>query len=309
MAQYFIGMDCGGTKTAGVLADRDLHVLERAISGPGNPLSAGIAVASRSYQAVIAQLLSKAGLKPDEVRGLGAGVAGAGQKSERIQVVSQIQPLLPRATISVGTDGLIALLGAMRGKAGITVIAGTGSLVVGMDAEGTVVRGGGWGILLGDEGSAATMGRQAIQAMLRAEDGREAPTRLRSLVLEHFQAELPGELAVRIYRRPPTTSQYAELFPKLLELAEEGDLLARTVIMEGAEELAKIALAVARRLRLERVQMPLALVGGLVSGDNLYRATLLKFLRKLLPRSNSIEPASPPEIGALYLALGRIKAD
>src|SRR5688500_15810821 len=170
--RYFIGLDCGGTRTRGVLADSQGRILARARGGPGNPLSAGMTTASRSYGTVLRRLLAKADLAAKSISAVGVGAAGAGRDAERIRIERSLRRLVPKARIFVDSDGMIALLGAIGAGAGIIVIAGTGSFVLGIDHLGRRARGGGWGPILGDEGSGSTMGREAIQSVLQAEDGR-----------------------------------------------------------------------------------------------------------------------------------------
>jgi N-acetylglucosamine kinase-like BadF-type ATPase len=307
-AGHYIGLDCGGTTTRGVLADEQMKVLARARAGPGNPLSAGMRVAVSSYRSVISRLLSKAGLDRADINALGIGAAGAGRPAERLRLEKALKKLVPRARILVESDGMIALLGATLGKAGIIVIAGTGSFVLGMDSRGKTLRGGGWGPLLGDEGGGATLGREAIQALLRAEDGRVPVTALRKAILNHFHVRTPGELVTRVYRRPPTPREYARIWPLLLREAEQGDRVARSILMKGGEELADTIEAVARRLRFTDRRIPLIFAGGVLSRDSLMRRTILRRLKQSVPRVVPVPAIAAPEIGALHLARGTFRA-
>ena len=305
MAEYLIGLDCGGSHTRGVLADGDLTVLARSDGGPGNPLSAGFPVAARSYGVVIRALLRRARLGSADVAAVGLGAAGAGRAAERTRIEAVLRRILPKARLRVDTDGLIALLGATRGEPGIIVIAGTGSFVLGIDRRGRQVRGGGWGPILGDEGSGAALGREALRAVLRAEDGREPPTVLRRAVLEHFGVAGPAQLVTRLYEAPPPPSELARLWPALAEAARKGDRVARAIVRQGGIELAATVEAVARRLSLDG-EIPLILAGGVLSRDSLLRRALVARLRRRLPRARLRAAAASPEIGALYLA--RVKA-
>ena len=124
--EYYIGLDCGGTRTRGVVADEQMRILARARAGPGNPLSAGMTVAFSSYRSVIRRLLDQTRLNRADITALGIGAAGAGRQAERLRLEQALQKLVPRARIMVESDGMIALLGATLGKPGIIVIAGTG---------------------------------------------------------------------------------------------------------------------------------------------------------------------------------------
>jgi N-acetylglucosamine kinase-like BadF-type ATPase len=306
-AEYYIGLDCGGTRTRGVVADEQLKILARARAGPGNPLSAGMTVVISAYRSVIRRLLDQTRLNPSDITGLGIGAAGAGRPAERLRLQQALRKLVPRARIMVETDGMIALLGATLGKAGIMVIAGTGSFVLGMDSRGRTFRGGGWGPILGDEGGGATLGLEAIRGMLRAEDGREPATTLRRPILDYFHVRTPDELVTRIYNRPPTPREYARLWPLLLCEAGRGDKLARSILRQGGEELAQTIEAVARGLRSGNQTIPLIFAGGVLSCDSVLRRTILSRLKRSLPHFRLVTAHAEPEIGALYLARGQFK--
>lgn len=307
--RYFIGLDCGGTRTRGVVADSQGRILGRARGGPGNPLSAGMTMVSRSYASVLRRLLKRAGLEARDISAVGVGAAGAGRVAERRRIERSLRRLALKARIFVDSDGMIALLGAIGVGAGIIVIAGTGSFVLGIDHRRKQARGGGWGPLLGDEGSGSTMGRQAIQSVLQAEDGRRPATDLRKEVLAHFRVHNVGELITRIYRRPPSAREFARLWPRLLRMAQKGDSAARQILRKGGEELAETVEAVARKLAFGGRPISLVLAGGLLTQDSLLRRTLLSRLRKSLPGLRLVEPFAEPEIGALYLILRSLRED
>jgi N-acetylglucosamine kinase-like BadF-type ATPase len=284
------------------LGDRRALVAARAAAGPGNPLSSGFRVAFRSYESVVRRLLRRAGVGPDDIRAVALGAAGAGRPAECRRIAAQLRRLLPGALVSVTSDADIALFGATGGRPGMLVLAGTGSIVLGLGEDGAVVRAGGWGYLLGDEGSGAALGREAVKAVLRAEDGRGPRTRLRGAVLRRFQARSCGELVSRIYRRPPPARTFARLWPDLLAAAAKGDLAARLILRAGGEELAETVEAVASRLHLAP-PVSLTFSGGVLSRGSLLRRVLLRRLRATLPGVRVRPALAPPEVGALLKAI------
>jgi N-acetylglucosamine kinase-like BadF-type ATPase len=159
----YLGIDGGGSKTAFVLEDESGEIIGRAETGPSNWISAGKEEAGRNIAAGIRQLNSV----PDVV---GCGFAGAG-RPEGIQFFKDsLSALLPKAQIFVETDAFISYIGAIGLEPGILLIAGTGSIAIGRRVDGSMVRVGGWGPIFGDEGSGFWIGREAIQAALRAND-------------------------------------------------------------------------------------------------------------------------------------------
>ncbi len=306
MKKYCIGLDGGGSRTRGVLSDAAGVILARASAGPGNPLSAGMRIAARSYRIAIGRLLCKAQLDPADVSVVSVGVSGAGRASERNRIEKVLHGLLPRARILVDTDAKIALLGATKGAPGILLICGTGSIVMGMGKDGKTARAGGWGLILGDEGSGAALGKEAVRAVLRAEDGRGKPTLLKELVLHHFHVHNIDDLITRVYRTLPPPRKYAKLWPDLLAVSRKGDRAARAILRQGGEDLAETVEAVAARLEFGKT-IPLILAGGILGCDSVLRRSLLRRLRSSLPRANVMPAAAPPEIGALLVALSLLR--
>jgi N-acetylglucosamine kinase-like BadF-type ATPase len=246
--------------------------------------------------------LRKAGLKPNAIAAIALGAAGAGRPAERGRIAAALRRLAPRARISVDTDAAIALFGATMGKPGILGIAGTGSIVLGVGDDGRFARAGGWGLLLGDEGSGGALGREAVKAVLRAEDGREPRTRLRPAVLRHFRVRTPSDMVASIYHRPPSSGEFAKLWPELLAAARNGDRVARAILRSGGEQLAETVEAVAARL-VFRGTIPLILSGGVLSCDSLLRRAMLGRLRSSLPRARVAAALLPPDEGALLKAI------
>jgi N-acetylglucosamine kinase-like BadF-type ATPase len=114
------------------------------------------------------------------------------------------------------------------------LIAGTGSVAWGRGAAGEV-RVGGWGQQLGDEGSGYAIGLAAVRAIVRADDGRAAPTMLRAAILEHLRLEAPVELIP--WAASATKSEFAALVPLVGRCAGQGDETAREILDEAAADL------------------------------------------------------------------------
>ena len=302
MCEFYIGMDCGGTRTRAVLGDGLARILARATTGPGNPCSAGQEVASRSHELAIDRLLRAAALAPERVRGVCLGAAGAGRPGERRRIAAMLRRRLPNASVTVESDAVIALFGATGGRPGIIAISGTGSIVLGVGEDGAIARAGGWGWILGDEGSGSVLGREAVRAVFRSEDGRLPKTRLKAAVLDHFKVRTPEALIPRIYRRPPLAREYARLWPRLLSASRHGDRVARDILRKGGTELADTVAAVASRLQFTG-RVPLVLSGGVLSCDSLLRRSMLRRVRSAVPGVRVTPAVFPPVVGALLQAI------
>ncbi len=136
----------------------------------------------------------------------------------------------------VVNDALIALQAGVGAAEGIVIVAGTGSIAYGCDRHGHAVRSGGWGYVLGDEGSGYWMGRLALRAIVREVDGRGQPTSLTPRVLAHFGVARPEELLHTVYRHDFTPAAVAALATHVQHAHDEGDAVATAILDRGARE-------------------------------------------------------------------------
>src|SRR5207237_4016708 len=142
----------------------------------------------------------------------------------------------------------IALVAGAGNEPGIVVIAGTGSIVYGRNAQHVAARAGGWGHILGDEGSGYWIGREALAAVMRADDGRGPETRLTGDVLEHFNITSTSQLPRIVYDRELPRMSVAALGPIVQQAREQGDVVAMRILEHAADELVLAARSVATRL-------------------------------------------------------------
>ncbi|HEX8243346.1 MAG TPA: BadF/BadG/BcrA/BcrD ATPase family protein, partial [Longimicrobium sp.] len=150
-ATVFAGIDGGGTKTTLALADDDGRELARRV-GPAGLVDPRDPTATAEMLAeLVRDALAEAGLA-EKPAALCAGLAGVGNERERRQVEAALAAAEVAGRVRVVTDGEIALDGALGGRAGILIIAGTGSVAYGQAEDGRVERCGGWGMVVGDEG-------------------------------------------------------------------------------------------------------------------------------------------------------------
>ena len=151
------------------------------------------------------------------------------------------------AEIKVVGDMVIALEAAFGSGPGVIVIAGTGSIAYGRNAEGQTARAGGWGFAISDEGSGHWIGRTAVAAAIGAWD--EDPgqnVRLDRVLLKSWRLETVEQLVPAANATPPP--DFAALFPSVLSLADSGDRIARDVLAQAGAHLATLAATLLRRL-------------------------------------------------------------
>jgi glucosamine kinase len=276
---HLIGIDGGGTRTTVVVADAHGGELLRqrgpaGIVDPRDPEGSARALVER-----VRESLDRAAVRAP-VAALCAGLAGVGDAGVRERVRRAIEQAGVAARVEVTGDSEIALEGAFHGGAGILLIAGTGSNAIGRGEDGRLARCGGWGMIVGDEGSGYAMGRAALTAALRGTDGRGAPTRLLPELLARLGLDDPHQIPSWAGRA--AKSQIAALVPVVVRLAGEGDEPSLQVLRDAAREQALHAAALAERLAPWSGPPPLVFFGG-VFDNPLFCELVARTLAAMLP--------------------------
>lgn len=294
-ATLYIGLDAGGTKTALLAEADDGRPAQELTAGGANLQRSGLEATARALVALIREAMA-AHPACTSVR-ICAGVAGAGRAHEQVMLATEIQRLLgDRAPdkLFVVPDGEIALEAAFEGAGGAILIVGTGSLVLARSTDRTIHRAGGWGYLIGDEGSGYAIGREGLRRVAHALDGGPV-TALTELVGRELGITSSEVLIRRVYQEHLALQSVA---PLVVRAAEVGDLACREIIMEQVGALARqVRWVVSGR----DIPAQIALFGGLASAPY-YRQALTTSLDDVLP-GWSAEPARhEPVYGALLMA-------
>ncbi|MFA0750431.1 MAG: hypothetical protein SLRJCFUN_000834 [Candidatus Fervidibacter sp.] len=299
-----LGVDGGGTNTRAALVAETGEVLGIGLAGPSNYDDVGIAIAQRHIGAAVRQAWRQAGRKrrPADAAFLGmAGVVSDDDRATIRQMAERLQ-LAPPERIGVDHDIRIALAGGLAGQPGIALIVGTGSSCYGRTADGRSWRAGGWGHLLDDYGSGYYLGLQAMVAAVRAADGRGPKTQLLPLVMESLGLKDINELMRRLYYEGMSRAAIAALGPKVLDIAAQGDRVAREIVWHGIAELLLMVRTVAQRLNFLPGSFRLTYTGGIAQSPFFLRHFRMA-LHHSLPTCQLVPPLLPPVLGAALLAL------
>lgn len=197
-------------------------------------------------------------------------------------------------------DAAIALTGALDGNPGIIVIAGTGSIAYGRNAEGRETRAGGWGYIFGDEGGAFDLVRHALRAALWQEEGWGAPTVLREILLSETGSKNANELMHRFYTPDYPRERIAALAPVIDRAAAAGDAVAQDVLKSAAQALAGLAGVVRRQIFSSGEPVPVSYSGGVFRSAVLLARFCM--LVELDESSSCVAPLHCPAAGALIEA-------
>lgn len=282
MTQIVIGIDGGGSKTHAIVADESGTTIGEAF-GPGSAVKPGEAEKSADVIAdVVKQALEAASMTHVAPRVLCVGVAGAGREGPRQELWQALMSRDLAGDIVVHTDFGIALDDAFGDGPGVLLIAGTGSVAFGRSPTGTSARCGGWGPVIGDEGSGAWIGRKALSIVSAASDGRESPTALTGAVLTAAEVNEVSELIP--WAANADREQIASLARVVFSVADSGDLRANALISLAVEELMLHVRSLAQQLfGDERAAVQVALAGGLMKKGTPLRKRLEHRLRAAVP--------------------------
>ncbi|MBW8885449.1 MAG: N-acetylglucosamine kinase, partial [Planctomycetia bacterium] len=306
-----IGVDGGGTKTLAFIAplddDSNTVVLGRGGAGPGNPRAVGFDAAQANIALAIETAFGDARLPRSSAAAACFCLAGAGREVEQQQIAAWAKEQQMARLVRVSGDAEPILAAASPNNEGIALICGTGSLAWGRNREGQTARSGGWGYLLGDEGSGYAIALAGLRAAVQAADKRAEPTDLLPAFMGKLGANSPQELVAKVYGPEMNRERLAELASVVFDLRTT-DAVAQRIIQSAANELAEMVTAVAAELRLPPQRYTLAMAGGVL----LYQ---LNYIDEVVSQLNHSSKASPekwtlvhlPVAGAVALARSRAK--
>jgi N-acetylglucosamine kinase-like BadF-type ATPase len=205
---HVLGLDAGGMKTVCLLADEQGAVLASA-RGPGANLQAqGELEVEKTLHDLMEQALADEPFLPDAVC---LGIAGVDRPDDAAVMRGIMRRIGYKTRTLVVNDALIALVAAVGIEPGIVIVCGTGSICYGRNDRGQAARAGGWGYILGDEGSGYWIGRRALTAATRHADGRGPATALAAMTLSHFGVRSVPELVHEVHGRDPRRHRISSL--------------------------------------------------------------------------------------------------
>lgn len=306
----FVAIDAGGTKTQCLIADGE-RVLAQASTGTVKLMRVSEPEATARLQAMLAEAAAAAGVSLGQVERTCFGLAGVSSPAVQAWARRAVTAVVAGELILCG-DEEIALDAAFAGGPGILVIAGTGSNAMGRSASGELFGAGGWGPVLGDEGSGYWIGLEAIRAALRAQDrvsvGGAATCLLREIE-RHWGLDSIAELVALANQRtfadgarPP---DFAGLAPVVARCAAESDALAAGILERAGEELAELVSVVFHKTsgRAEAgsdAETGVAFTGSVLAQIAAVRAAMVARLAVAVPSARVRDEAVDPLDGALW---------
>jgi glucosamine kinase len=301
-ARFVMGIDGGATKTLAAVLDLRANVLHLGHAGPSNEDAVGAEKAVQALLAAADEATALAGIASEDLAGAVLAVAGtdtasvaehvAGARTERWLVVNDVVGAWATAT------------GA---GPGVAVISGTGSNVFGVGADARAWRAGGWGHLLGDEGSGYWLGVQSIKAALRDREASGPATALSEAACAFFRMPSVEAVASHVYSKPLTKGEIAAFATETARVAAAGDAIARELYERGARELAAQVAAVIDESALgggdSPEGFPVGLIGSAFKAGEVFVEPLARAIREHAPQARVGVVEMAPVGGSLLLAL------
>lgn len=281
-----LGIDGGGTSTTAWLADAEGNVVGRGVAGPSNIKAIGGEAARRALDDSIARAFADAGHEPIRLASACLGLAGFDREEDKAWLRRWSDESLRPERLTLFNDGDLVLASGTPAGWGVAVIAGTGSIVVGRSPAGESSRAGGWGYLLGDEGSGFDVAVTALRLVARAADGRAGKSPgtaiLTSLICQALKIDDPSKLVSAIHGPEFDRARIAALATAVTAADEAGSKEARKILQGAGFDLAQAVNAVVRKLGFDRSwggpPWPLALAGGFLLAAPVVAESLIEHI-------------------------------
>lgn len=293
----FSGIEGGATKTVCVVGSEEGMLIGVGYGGPSNYLTAGIETTRKSLTEAVDSALTASGLhRPIETTY--AGLAGVGLLPLPQIIEDTVKEAIGSSEVFINSDGYVALYGAYAGRLGMILVSGTGSVAMGLDESKGFARVGGWGHILGDEGSGFHLGLEGLRVVARAHDGLSPPTLLTRRALDFLQMEQIEELVRVFYLEGIGKERLAMFSTEVIEAAAKSDQVAIDIVNEECKSLKRMVEVLKGRLRLSNPRLVLS--GGLFENSEWFRR---RFIEELGDEVEIVEPLFRPVTGAFMLAL------
>lgn len=301
--ELILGIDGGGTKTVAWLsrAAEAVELLGKGSAGPSNARAIGFQDAQRNIEAAIDAAFAAADLQRTKVAAVCLSLAGMGRAADRDSMREWAVANGIASRIEITTDAESVLAAASPQRVGIALICGTGSLAWGRNDTGRTERAGGWGYLLGDEGSAYGIAVAGLRAAAHAIDERGPKTLLVERFQERLQAPAPFDLIERIYNPAMTRDKIAALAEVVFEVAANDEVAAQ-VLQQGASALADCVICVGHKLGFAASEYTLGVTGGVILSQGEYRDAVRHCLSNRGYEPRNLELVAQPVMAALQIA-------
>lgn len=306
MSEYLLAVDGGQTSTKCVLALKDGTILGCGLGGPSDHFhgAGGLDKNRVAIHGAIGAAYRAADLAPGEVDAAVLGLTGVHENGPEIpRAENLVREIVQPTMLQVVPDYVTNLVGASEDDWGVVVVAGGGAIAYGLSRDRqTRAIAGGFGYLLGDEGSAFQIGRQAAMAAIRASDGRGPSTLLQERVCEALGLTDVRQITRTVYAADFSRDRLSSISPLVADAARSGDAVATSIMTAAGKELARMALAVVKQIAVPGDGVPVYPTGGVFDAGTIILKPFHRTIKSGYRNVSIREPTFPPVIGALILA-------
>ena len=295
-ARFVLGVDGGATKTLAAVLDMDTNALHLGHAGPSNQDAVGATAAVRALLEAADEAIAEARIPAERLAAAVLAIAG----TDTDAIAGNLGAVRTEDWLVVN-DVVAAWATATGTGPGVAVISGTGSNVFGVGPGHVPWRAGGWGHLLGDEGSGFWFAIQSIKAALSDREASGPETALSERAPAFFGLETVEQLAAHLYSKPLTKGEISAFAAETARLARDGDAVARELYVTGARELGRQIGAVITQTGL-RGGFPVGLIGGAFNAGDVFVGPLSDAIRERSPEARIERVQMAPVAGSLLLA-------
>ncbi|MDR3539428.1 MAG: BadF/BadG/BcrA/BcrD ATPase family protein [Desulfosporosinus sp.] len=300
-----IGVDGGGSKTEIVALDPTGQVLRCLHKPASNYHVVGM---ERAVQHIIEGI--RDALQEETLEGIGISLAGIDTPEDwkimadglkQIFKALALETMIPfhEVPVVLENDAFGALMSVRGEFSGNVLAAGTGTVALGVNPEGKVFRAGGWGHIIGDQGSGYDIGHKALAATMASFDGYGPKSRLETMITEHLGLAQVQGISDWIYRGQRTNQEVAALVPVVVEAARKGDYISQMILEESGQALGLLTKALLRKTK----GFDVGLVGGIGRIWNFLEPSFLTTVQEEFPALQILKPIYPPSVGAAHLSM------
>ncbi|MCD6449571.1 MAG: hypothetical protein J7L34_03580 [Thermotogaceae bacterium] len=292
-----LGIDAGGTHSRAAVVNENGNLLALAYGGPANFRDIGI----DEFLKRISSLVDSLDIGRKTFDSAFVGVSGMGFKGEDKRYFAKLlSKVISARKIGAVNDCHAALVGAIAPKdVGICIIAGTGNMTIGISKGGEVYRAGGWGHLLGDPGSAFGLSYEAFKIALKTVEKRENAFKIAKIFQKEFGITDIDDY-LEFFYSSKSKSQLASIAPRIIKLAENGDMHSKGLVLDQIKEIVDQVITVSKIVKSRHISYS----GGMFKSEYFKE----KLREELLNQGfELVKPTLPPLGGALILGISEVK--
>jgi N-acetylglucosamine kinase-like BadF-type ATPase len=315
--KYFVGIEGGGTKSSIILSDENGTIISKAKGKATNPNVIGFETSAKNIVDSISSVCKKSNCAWKEISSITIGTAGGGNSASQLHLKKELQKKIRDKKffplIRITSDAEITAEAALGNESGIVLIAGTGSILLGKkneprftnhesqitSREPRTFRIGGWGNILGDEGSGFAIARDGVKEVVNTFDRNNEVTPLTKTALKFFSANNVYELPSKIFNGKKNLASFA---PSVIELALKNDSQSLFVVEFHCNALLQQLQLVCNHFPNIN-KLPLVLLGGLLENENFYSQMLKDNIEQYFPQLEIQKPKFPSAYGAILLSM------